>query len=34
MKTIIPKAEFQIKPDHVLVVVGMDADIEDFKNIK
>ncbi len=34
MRTIIPRAEFQLRPDHVLVVVGRDADIEDFKRIK
>ncbi|PYV08998.1 MAG: hypothetical protein DMG07_24220 [Acidobacteria bacterium] len=34
METILPKSEFQIRPDHVLVVVGMDDDIEAFKNLK
>jgi trk/ktr system potassium uptake protein len=34
MQTILPKGEFQIRPDHVLVVVGMDDDIEEFKNLK
>jgi trk system potassium uptake protein len=34
MRTIIPKAEFQIRPGHILVVVGMDSDIEHFKGIK
>lgn len=34
MKTIIPRPEFQIRPEHVLVVVGMDDDIEAFKNIR
>ena len=34
MKTIIPRAEFQIQSGHVLVVVGMNDDIEAFKNLK
>jgi trk system potassium uptake protein len=34
MSTIIPRAEFKIRPDHVLVVVGSDRDIEGFKNLK
>jgi trk system potassium uptake protein TrkA len=34
MRTIIPRGDFQIRPDHVLVVVGLDDDIEVFKGIK
>ena len=33
MKTILPRAEFRIRQDHVLVVVGLDEDIEAFKGI-
>jgi len=33
MKTILPRAEFRIQQDHVLVVVGLDEDIEAFKGI-
>ena len=31
MKSVIPRGEFQIRPDHVLVVVGLNEDIEGFK---
>lgn len=34
MRTVIPRGDFLIRPDHVLVVVGLDGDIEVFKNIK
>lgn len=34
MKTVIPRAEFHIRPEHVLVVVGLNEDIEDFKGIQ
>ncbi len=33
MRTILPRAEFRIRQDHVLVVVGLDEDIEAFKGI-
>lgn len=33
MRTIIPRAEFQIRPDHALIVVGLNEDIEKFKNL-
>jgi len=33
MHTILPRAEFRIREDHVLVVVGLDEDIEVFKGI-
>jgi trk system potassium uptake protein TrkA len=31
--TILPRAEFRIRQDHVLVIVGLDEDIEEFKGI-
>ena len=34
MKTIIPRADFLIQSGHILVVVGMDDDIELFKDLK
>jgi trk system potassium uptake protein TrkA len=33
MRTVLPRAEFRIREDHILVVVGLDEDIEAFKNI-
>jgi len=33
MRTIIPRAEFQLRRDHVLIVVGLNEDIEKFKNL-
>jgi len=31
--TIIPRAEFRVRQDHILVIVGLNEDIEEFKSI-
>ena len=31
--TIIPQAEFRVRQDHILVIVGLNEDIEEFKSI-
>ena len=33
-RTVIPRSEFKIRPEHVLIVVGLGADIEAFKTIR
>ncbi len=32
MRTLIPRSEIRIRPEHVLIVVGLDHDIEEFKH--
>lgn len=32
MHTLIPRSEIRIRPEHVLIVVGLDKDIEEFKH--